>query len=74
MKSILLWKTVLVPFWAMFGKFGLLFIPTSGHTVHHVGRRQLLSSVGLVTLAVDEIMIVILALRLVIIIAMGRAE
>ena len=25
-------KTVVAPFWALFGKIGLLFIPTSGHT------------------------------------------
>ena len=34
MKSItLLVETAVAPFKALFGKFGLLFIPTSGHTV-----------------------------------------
>ena len=33
-------KTALTTFWATFGKIGLLFTPTSGHT-GHIGQNRL---------------------------------
>ena len=38
------------PFWATFGKFGLLFIPTSGHT--RGKQRELMSNLKIIFLTV----------------------
>ena len=36
----LLVESAVAPFWELFGKFGLLFIPTSGSTARIAGQQQ----------------------------------